>query len=138
MSKRKLDIHGLPEASKVWIRYDSPDLLISRNDGAKASLATRIWSYCLENTISGDKGHLICKKSGTTPGGRRYECTQTKKDNGQIYRKIEVFDWTSSHIKVKCYNGEKAKVVRKYMDSCMRGILQLGDQITQSYATPRS
>jgi len=139
MSLRKTDQYGLPLPSKVWVRFESKDNIIVRNDGADPyKNPVRIHSYGLQDTVDCYKGMRSYRKFGTTPGGRSYNIVTHYHADGTIYRKMEVFGAGESHVKVRCNNGEKAKVLRKHCDSFFSGVLDLGPQIDKSFLTPRT
>ena len=137
MAKRKVDQNGIPVKSRIWVRNEDGPMICCRNEGAKGSEATRIHCFALEDSWSLNKGEKSYRKFGTTPGGRPYEIYQVRKLDGSIYRKLEVWGEDGQHVKVRCLNGEKAKVLRKSIDSILNSVLRLGPQIQKSYTTPR-
>jgi hypothetical protein len=135
--KLNLDEHNLPKSTGVWVRFDNADILIARNDNSANNQAQKIYSLCLRDSICGDAGKRSYKRSGTTPGGRRYEAIRVVCPDGQTWNKVEVFNYAESHIKLRTTKGERAKVVRTKMDSLFRGLLDTGDPIDKSYTTPK-
>lgn len=127
--KAKVDEYGLPIASSVWKRFDSTNMLIARNDGAKGG-CTRILSYDLTEK------RLSEQRFGSTPGERSYHYEKKTKADGSWFVRIEVYD-CPSHLLAHSSSGKRIKVQREFIDSFLFGVADLGPQIEKSFTTSR-